>query len=142
MYIQHKYNVILQRCGHVPLQHCYFTLWPRCWHVSSQRCENNLHTTLYNIVFTLCVCWVLCQEVAAKWRKYNEGRDGKIWVQRVINFTYTDKQLRDETIFSKRFYTLPYIMITDHIPHHDLLPNPYNNTKHMIRAELRLHYGG
>ena len=23
----------------------------------SQRCENNLLTTLYNVVFTLCVCW-------------------------------------------------------------------------------------
>ena len=23
-----------------------------------QRCENNLHSTLYNVVFTLCVCWV------------------------------------------------------------------------------------
>ena len=25
----------------------------------SQRCENNLLTTLYNVVFTLCVCWAV-----------------------------------------------------------------------------------
>ena len=32
----------------------------------SQRCENNLLTTLYNIVFTLCVCWVPANDTIAK----------------------------------------------------------------------------
>ena len=49
--IQRKYNVILQRCGHVALQRCHFTLWQRF----SQRCKNNLLTTLCNIVFRLCL---------------------------------------------------------------------------------------
>ena len=42
---------------HVSTQRC--TL--HCGNVAgtsfSQRCENNLLTTLYNVVFTLCVCW-------------------------------------------------------------------------------------
>ena len=57
IYIQRKYNVILQRCEHVEVQRC--TL--RCDNVAgtsfSQRSEKNLLATLYNVVFTLCVCW-------------------------------------------------------------------------------------
>ena len=44
--IQHKYNAVLQRCSNVAGMSF------------SQRCENNLHTMLYNVVCTLCVCWV------------------------------------------------------------------------------------
>ena len=54
--LQRKYNVILQRCEHIEVQRC--TL--RCDNVAgtsfSQRSEKNLLATLYNVVFTLCVC--------------------------------------------------------------------------------------
>ena len=53
--IQHKYNC--RMCG----DRDYNVVILCCGNVAgtsfSQRCENNLLTTLYNVVFTLCVCW-------------------------------------------------------------------------------------
>ena len=48
-------------CNVVGTLHCHVVILG-CGNVAglsfSQRCENNLLTTLYNVVFTLCVCWV------------------------------------------------------------------------------------
>ena len=55
-FLQHCYNVISQCCVHVVAQRCGL----RCSNVAgmlfSQRCKI---TTLYNVVLTLCVCWVI-----------------------------------------------------------------------------------
>ena len=67
----------MQRCVHVAKQRC--TL--HCGNVAgtsfSQRCENNLLTTLYKVVFTLCVCWGGAAQAVSGCRGGRRGHIGR-----------------------------------------------------------------
>ena len=62
--VQHKYKVILQRCCNIVIFCCDNVAGMSF----SQRCKN---TTLCNVVFTLCVCWVYrCLTLTLSFKEY------------------------------------------------------------------------